>query len=187
MRHGETAANADERIQHDTMDEPLNERGRQQIIEALEKLPSGITKIYSSDRLRAKESAGLVAEHLGLTVTPIEDAGEKKKGSLPYRTWDEATTAHGEEIKKGRTTYDFRPWGGESYQDFKIRTLKILQKIKEESSGEKVLFVTHGGVLRAMHELFPDKEIKERKFKNASIHEFDIGNVEAILLELEKD
>ena len=65
-RHGETDANAEGRVQG-TIDPPLNERGREQARAlAREVAPLGLRALYTSQLRRARETAAIVGEALGL-------------------------------------------------------------------------------------------------------------------------
>jgi len=72
-RHGETDWNRVGRWQGHA-DPPLNDAGRTQAAELAERLAGdGIAAIYSSDLMRASQTARVVADRLGLAV--VEDAG----------------------------------------------------------------------------------------------------------------
>ena len=74
VRHGETDWNAERRWQGHS-DRPLNEAGRRQAEELAARLDGApIDAVYSSDLLRAHETARLLAEPRGLTEDePGED------------------------------------------------------------------------------------------------------------------
>src|SRR5258707_13794854 len=64
LRHGETALNADNKYRGWST-APLDESGKAQIVKAAAFLKDkGITRIFSSDLVRARESAALVAVEL---------------------------------------------------------------------------------------------------------------------------
>jgi broad specificity phosphatase PhoE len=68
VRHGETDWNAEGRLQGQT-DRPLNDFGRRQARQLAEQLESEeLEAIYSSDLARARETAKIVGERLGLPV-----------------------------------------------------------------------------------------------------------------------
>ncbi len=72
MRHGESTWNVAGREQGRTAHPPLTDRGRAQVVAAAETLTqSGVTAVVCSPLVRARESADLVAAHLGLDV--VED------------------------------------------------------------------------------------------------------------------
>ena len=134
VRHGETDWNADGRLQGQT-DRPLNDYGRrqaQQLAEAFE--TEGLEAIYSSDLARARETAEIVGERLGLPVALDPDLREKDWGN-----WEGLTPVERDRVEfVGETT--------EAHQE---RTLRALRRIAERHGGDRpVLVVTHGGSMR---------------------------------------
>lgn len=68
VRHGQTKMN--HRLRHQGPDEPLTERGREQVLELLKFLrQQNIDTLVSSNYARARETADMVASELGLTYT----------------------------------------------------------------------------------------------------------------------
>ena len=81
VRHGETDWNADGRLQGHT-DRPLTDFGRRQARDLAAALAGeDLTAIYSSDLTRARETAEIVAERLGLPVVLDRDLREKDWGN----------------------------------------------------------------------------------------------------------
>src|ERR687891_2945889 len=80
-RHGETDWNLERRWQGHS-DRPLNETGRAQA-EALAEQLAGepIAAIYSSDLMRAHETARIVASRLGRDVVAVPGLRERRFGS----------------------------------------------------------------------------------------------------------
>src|SRR6266545_5850147 len=86
VRHGETDWNAERRVQGHS-DTPLNETGRAQAVALADALEGKeIDAVYSSDLLRAHETARIVAKRRGLEVTAIRDLRERNFG-----TWEGLT------------------------------------------------------------------------------------------------
>lgn len=81
MRHGESTWNVEGREQGRTAHPPLTDLGRSQVAEAAEALAGeGVTTIFCSPLVRARQSADVVAAHLGLPV--VEDPLlEERSGS----------------------------------------------------------------------------------------------------------
>src|SRR3954452_24611267 len=89
VRHGETDWNAEGRLQGHT-DRPLNEYGRRQAKELAARLAGGhVDAIYASDLSRARETAEIVGERLGLTVVIDPDLRETNWGTWEGLTGDE--------------------------------------------------------------------------------------------------
>jgi broad specificity phosphatase PhoE len=133
VRHGETDWNAEGRLQGHT-DRPLNAYGREQAKKLADRLEGdGITAVYASDLARARETAEIVGERLGLTVGIDPDLREKNWG-----TWEGLTGAERDRVE----------FVGESTQEHAGRMLRAVRRIAERHPGDRVLVVTHGGSVR---------------------------------------
>jgi broad specificity phosphatase PhoE len=134
VRHGETDWNADGRLQGQT-DRPLSGFGRTQAHKlAGELAEEKLEAIYSSDLARARETAEIVAEHLGLPVLLDPDLREKDWG-----TWEGLTAVERDRVE----------FVGESTEAHEKRILRALRRISEgHPDGGSVLVVTHGGSMR---------------------------------------
>jgi len=133
VRHGETDWNAEGRLQGHT-DRPLNDYGRRQAKELAERLAGeGADAIYASDLVRAKETAEIVGERLGLTVAVDPDLREKDWGTWEGLTGDE------------RVHVEFE---GESTEDHRDRVMGAVRRIVARHPEQRIVVVTHGGSLR---------------------------------------
>ena len=134
VRHGETDWNADGRLQGQT-DRPLNDFGRRQADRLAGELETDeIEAIYSSDLARARETAEIVGERLGLPVVLDPDLREKDWG-----TWEGLTAAERDRVE----------FVGESTAAHAQRTLSALRRISDRHpGGGRILVVTHGGSMR---------------------------------------
>ena len=133
VRHGETDWNAAGRLQGHT-DRPLNDYGRRQAKDLAERLAGhGADAIYASDLVRAKETAEIVGERLGLPVVIDADLREKHWGNWEGLTGDE------------RVHVEFE---GESTADHRDRVMRAIGRIVERHPDQRVVVVTHGGSLR---------------------------------------
>ncbi len=143
VRHGETDWNAERRVQGHS-DRPLNETGRAQARSLAEELAAErIDAVYSSDLLRAHETARIVAETKGLGVTAIPDLRERDFGTWEGLTDDEIL-ARFPEAATG-------PWGdAETRQQMAERVADALRRIADAHPDGNVLVVSHGGPLRAV-------------------------------------
>jgi probable phosphoglycerate mutase len=148
-RHGETDWNSERRWQGHA-DRPLNEVGREQARELAESLADRtIDVVYSSDLLRAHQTALIVAQRLGLPVDVDAGLREVDVGDWSGRVHTEI---------EGRDPDGYRRWqeggkgwgGGESYEEMGERVVAaVLRLAARHHPGETVLIVTHGGSIRA--------------------------------------
>jgi len=133
VRHGETDWNAAGRLQGHT-DRPLNEYGRTQAQRLAGQLAGdGIAAIYASDLVRARETAEILGERLGLPVVVDPDLREKNWGTWEGLTPDE------------RLHVEFEGEATEAHRD---RVLRAVRRIAERHPGQRIVVVTHGGSLR---------------------------------------
>jgi len=141
-RHGETDWNLEHRWQGQS-DTPLNDTGRSQARALAQELAAeSIDAVYSSDLIRAHETARLIAEPRGLQVIAIRDLRERSFGSVEGLTTDEIQARYpGIEL----------PWSdGETREAMAARVLGALHRIAETHPDAHVLVVSHGGPLRAV-------------------------------------
>ena len=134
VRHGETDWNADGRLQGQT-DRPLSDFGRRQARQLAEELADEeFQAIYASDLSRARETAEIVGERVGVPVVLDPELREKNWG-----TWEGLTAVE-------RDRVDFV---GETTEEHQERILRALQRISERHPGDgRLLVVTHGGSMR---------------------------------------
>ena len=148
-RHGETAANAEGRVQG-SLDPPLNERGREQALAlADEAAPLGLRALYSSHQARAAETAALVGERLGLEPVVDERFAESRRGAWEGRLLTEIERDDPDVWAEWRGgSADFRfPGGGESLAEHVARVREGLEDV--DSGPLPALVVCHGGTVRA--------------------------------------
>jgi probable phosphoglycerate mutase len=140
VRHGQTDWNAERRLQGST-DIPLNDVGRGQARDAVAALSDRQWDVVVSSPLgRAAETAEIIAEGLGLTVSRlVPDLIERSFGPA------EGLQA-GPELEALRIPGGFR--GGESDDDAATRGLAALESLASEFAGKRVLVVAHGTLIR---------------------------------------
>ncbi|MDT0169129.1 histidine phosphatase family protein [Pseudarthrobacter sp. BRE9] len=140
VRHGQTDWNAERRLQGAT-DIPLNDVGRGQARDAVAVLaPYEWDAIVSSPLSRAAETADLIAEGLGLTVS-------RRVPELTERSFGPAEGMQaGPELDALRIPGGFK--GAESEDEAADRGLAALEALAEEFRGQRLLVVTHGTLLR---------------------------------------
>ena len=152
IRHGQTAWNAEWRLQGQT-DIPLDALGRQQAGRLPDALRhEGLVAVISSDLGRALETAHALAGPLGLPV--LVDVGLRERhfgileghvrSDIDVRFPDLARRWHAREP-------DFAPPGAESLRQFNARCLAAVQRQALAHAGQAIALVSHGGVLDCLY------------------------------------
>lgn len=151
IRHGESAGNAEGRLQGQA-DFPLTERGvRQAEAVAIRLRGQHFTALYSSDLTRALDTACIIGTAVDLLVETDPRLREIALGSWSGLTGAEIATRHGEEWRQWSHRRDphHRRGGGESYHDLAERVAPAITGLAQRHPGEQVLVVTHGGTINA--------------------------------------
>jgi alpha-ribazole phosphatase/probable phosphoglycerate mutase len=101
--------------------------------------------VYSSPRLRARETAEPAAAARGVQLVVDDGLRELDFGELEGRTYDEIAESEPELYRAWmETPTEVAFPGGESYADLKARAVASLQRLEGTA-----IVVTHGGVIRA--------------------------------------
>ncbi len=147
-RHGETDWNTERRWQGHA-DRPLNDVGRDQARELAETLAGRtIDVVYSSDLVRAHETARIVADRLGLPVELDVGLREVDVGDWSGRAHDEVESVDPEGFRRWQG--GGKGWtGGESYDEMGSRVVDTVLRLAEAHPDETILIVSHGGSIRA--------------------------------------
>jgi probable phosphoglycerate mutase len=147
-RHGETDWNSERRWQGHA-DRPLNDVGREQARVLAETLAGrAIDVVYSSDLVRAHETALIVADRLGLRVDVDAGLREVDVGDWAGRllTEIEQDDPQGfQRWRQGRKAWN----GGESYEEMGERVVAAVLRLAARHPGQTALVVSHGGSIRA--------------------------------------
>jgi probable phosphoglycerate mutase len=178
VRHGETAWNADGRIQgHQVV--PLNERGRDQAVLLGKRLASEkVEAIYSSDLLRTMETAEAISQVVQLEILKEAGLREWSLGVLEGRRPEDSRSDYPDVVEAyERRDPDGEIPGGETIRDRYARTTSCLRRIARDEAGRCVVVVSHGGVLDDLYRMVNEIPLeKERDFDlyNGGIHRFDV-------------
>ena len=152
IRHGETAWNADARIQGH-LDIPLNANGRRQAERLAFALKDAtIAAIYSSDLVRAWETAQYVGQAQGLQVIKEIGLRERDFGDFEGKTFAEIEALLPEQSMRWRKRdQDFYPAGGESLVALRARVIEVAERLAAQHPGEQIALVGHGGVMDVLY------------------------------------
>ena len=151
IRHGETEWNSQKRMQgHSNSD--LSSVGQAQI-QALGQWMKNVPfdLIYSSDSLRAKQTAEAITQFSGHELQFDQRLREKNLGVFEGLTSEEARERHPEVFRLFKTAGSkYVIDEGESTQQLQDRALEIVDEIRIKHPEERVLLVTHGGFIRVL-------------------------------------
>ncbi len=153
IRHGETAWNVDTRIQGQ-LDIPLNDTGRWQAQRLARALAAreAIDMVYTSDLLRAWETAQAVGESTGAPVVTDEGLRERGFGVFQGKTFAEIEAVLPEASLRWRKRDPFwAPEGGESLTAMRRRVVQTLHTLASRHTGGQIVMVAHGGVLDLLY------------------------------------
>ena len=149
VRHGVTAWNKDRRFQGQ-IDIPLDDEGRAQAALAGARLAGErVDAVYSSDLGRAWQTAQAIAEASGLALRAAPGLRERHYGAFEGCTHDEIRRDQPDAFARwhAREPDYVLPGGGESLASFHGRVLAALRELAIRHAGQRVVAVTHGGVL----------------------------------------
>jgi probable phosphoglycerate mutase len=147
-RHGQTAWNAERRIQghHDAK---LNDAGRAQARAAAERLAlREPDAIVASDLSRASDTAAALAALTGLRPTYDVRLRERSFGQWETLLATEVQERWPDGWSRWRRGEPIDDAGVERIEDVTKRVGEALTEIAERHAGETVVVVTHGGVVR---------------------------------------
>ena len=151
IRHGETEWNSQQRMQgHSNSD--LSSVGQAQI-QALGQWMKNVPfdLIYSSDSLRAKQTAEAITQFSGHDLQFDQRLREKNLGVFEGLTSEEARERHPEVFRLFKTAGSkYVIDEGESTQQLQDRALEIVEEIRIKRPEERVLMVTHSGFIRVV-------------------------------------
>lgn len=184
IRHGETSANQDG-VWHGSTDTPLTELGAQQaerVAGFCARELDTIHAIYSSDLQRARHTAEPIARMLGLSLRVESDLREFDLGAWEGKSYKELFEVH-ELWHHLRRDPNFAPHGGETPLGAARRLTGAMQRIVAGHSGERVVVVSHGGVLSmALGELLDgDYSNWRRVMDNAAVSELAFDPAPSLL------
>jgi len=167
VRHGSTDMNAEGgKNSADTIrgwsNVPLNDKGRQEVKDTADELKShGITAIVSSDLDRAKETAQIIGDSVGV----------RPSFSHKLRPWDlgEYTGKPAADSAPALREYSQNPDrvvpGGESFNTFKDRTFEGLREAFQQHPNDNLAIIAHHRTDRLLNSMIEgDGEIHEPTF-----------------------
>lgn len=175
LRHGETELGGGLR---GSLDDALTEKGWAQLRAAV--IGQGPwDRLVSSPLQRCARFAEELGGQLGLPVQLEKDLQE-----LHFGAWEgQSTAALMETSAKAlglfwTDPYSFTPPEGEPVADFSARVLAAIERLHAAYSSERVLLITHGGVMKlllAQARGLPREQLLNVEVAHASLHSLSVG------------
>lgn len=164
VRHGETAWNAEQRMQGHK-DLPLSPAGLEQALGAGQHLSGQpVAAIYSSDLLRAQQTAQPIAEALMLPIRLVPELRERNYGRCEGLVRSEVVSQYAEDAHALRErVVDYVVPGGESLLQHQSRVLACVDRLAREHIGQTIIVVTHGGVLDLIYRRASGMALEKRR------------------------
>ncbi len=196
VRHGETRQH-EEPMFIGQYDVPLSDEGRAQAVKlgqeiaglmaedveaellgmdkfGKEPMPA-IERIYSSDLVRAKETAEIIAEEINKAYPQLAEMAGGPIGvryneglrEISLGDWDGhpirgVSEKYPEEYeRRGRDIYSFKMRGAESFYDMQYRALDALRGILRNDDAKDIIIVAHSGVIRALENNILGKRVDD--------------------------
>jgi probable phosphoglycerate mutase len=153
IRHGETDWNLSGRWQGHT-DIPLNALGRAQAQRLAQRMRSEGARfdaIYSSDLLRAWETAQALGEALGMAPQPLPALREIDVGAWSGLSRQEVLARDADRMARLESGEDVRRGGtGERWSEVYERVVGVVESLAADYPQGRLVLVTHGGPVRAL-------------------------------------
>ncbi len=165
VRHGQALHNTKGLVgpvaeQYDK-DNHLTELGKEQVSATIEQLKEkNIDVIIASPAVRAQETAKIISDALGISVITHNELHDYDTGELDGKTIEDANRLL---TFQQRLEQPFP--GGESLRDVRKRMMNAVKEITNEYKGKKVLLVSHGDPLWALHAAL--EGVPESEYPNA--------------------
>ena len=149
IRHAQAEGNLNRTVQGN-IETGITPLGRAQIAalqERFRRIP--VEAVYSSDLVRAVETAKAVSGPKGLTIHTDRAFREVDFGTWEGQSWEKLASTDAEQVENFYHHLDrFRAPGGESAQELLDRFLPALYHIVEKNRDKTTVLVSHGLALR---------------------------------------
>jgi broad specificity phosphatase PhoE len=168
VRHGQTDENVSGKISGQGP-VPLNARGQEQAQLAAEVLTAlGVTHLFCSPVVRARQTAEMLSQHLGLEVAEMPDLREVGYGEWEGKFFHEirqSPIAH--QVFNDPVNAVFP--NGESLPAVQQRGVQVIETVRRQHPQGVLVFVSHGDVIRTVLAHYLDMVFNEYRRINIDL------------------
>ena len=179
IRHGFSQGNKEKRFTGQ-MDLPLDDIGLMQaeITAKYIKENFKVDLVYSSDLIRAMQTANPIAKSFGIDIIPCKELRETNLGKWQGKLITEVAKEFPESFDMYRTSPGLTQFdGGECYATVMERVRRAMETIAKENDGKTIVITTHGGVIRCLRAAWQNISLEDIKnvphVPNASVSVVD--------------
>lgn len=185
LRHGQTAYNAEGKIQGRGINAPLNELGRIQALKLAEEINTKVDAskavLFASAMLRAVQTAEPISAKMNLDINQTPALEELNYGVFEGKEFEQVEGELNLLMQDwGAGRVDVAPEGGESPREVFTRANQFLMPILNiDKSKTDIVVVAHGRVLRILlsHYLYGDlRHMSRIQHHNANINCIEYAN-----------
>ncbi len=185
LRHGQSEGNNTGIIQG-TVDTKLTEKGKEQARLSAKRLKDAkIDKIYCSELSRAKDTADIIGQELGVEVEAVPEFYELSFGIWEGMDFEEVKSQHKEDFELWKKSpHLFKKDGFEGIEAGKERMLRGFERIKKEDGVENILIVSHGSSIKSLIIGLLDAEsslYRHLVMANAGLSLLEIGDYNTVI------
>lgn len=152
IRHGRVGLNA-RSARAGWTDVPLDEEGEREAMLVSDRLKStDIAAVYSSDLIRARQTAEIIAEPHGLDVMTEPAIREINYGDWEELNMDDITAGYGADFIKSwmADSENVRIPGGETFGELRDRAVPAVTRIASSHPGRTIAIVGHRSLNRVL-------------------------------------
>lgn len=120
---------------------------------------NNIDVLYSSNYVRAIQTAKYLAEKLNLEINIISDLGERKFG---VSSWDELPEKF---ERKQFLDENYKIGDGESQNEVRVRMLSAITKMLDENKDKNIAIVSHGTAISYLLKEWCNIELIDNKLR----------------------
>lgn len=182
IRHGQSTWNAERRFQG-LADPPLDDVGREQARRLAARLQgngTAMVALYTSPFRRARETAEIIGEALGLPAVPDDRLKERDVGALMGLTWAQIEERYPDVVRRWTEADEsLEIPGEEDVKLFRARVSAVFDEIVTRHGDEPVGVVSHGGTLGTYlnHLIGLPSRFSPFRFGNTSLSIVDVDPV----------